>query len=111
MSYKIIKSVTVQELQSLKSNPGASFRLIDVRNPDEFEYCNIGGDLIPMSEIPTRYDELEKDKMIIFHCHHGSRSKKVIQWLQDVYNFENLYNLEGGIHAWSCEVDTNVPIY
>jgi adenylyltransferase/sulfurtransferase len=108
---KEIKSVTVHELNELKRHRSKDFRLIDVRKKEEYDYCNIGGELIPMSEIADRVSELEKDKMIIFHCHHGSRSKKVIEWLQDTHDFNNLYNLEGGIHAWSTELDSDIPIY
>lgn len=106
-----IKEISVQELKKLKDS-NESFRLIDVRKQEEFEYCNIDGELIPMSEIPERYSEIKKDDAkVIVHCHHGGRSKKVIAWMQDEHGYENLYNLAGGIHAWSEEIDTNVPIY
>ena len=105
-----IKSLTVQELKALQDSK-EDFVLIDVRNPDEFDYCNLNGTLIPMSEIPERFNEITKDKKTIIHCHHGGRSKKVIDWMQSYHNYENLYNLDGGIHAWSIEIDTNVPIY
>lgn len=106
----VINEVSVLELKNKLDNE-EDFILIDVRNPDEFEYCNIQGKLIPMSQIPERYSEIPKDKAVVIYCHHGSRSKKVIQWLQDNFDYKNLYNLEGGIHAWSCEIDSNVPIY
>ena len=105
-----IKELNVQELKTKIDNK-EDFLLIDVRNPDEFDYCNIDGKLIPMGEIPERYSEIPKDKEVIIHCHHGGRSKKVVAWLQDNFGYENLYNLAGGIHHWSEQIDSNVAIY
>lgn len=109
--FKEIKSITVSELkQWLDKNK--DFLLIDVRNPDEYKYANINGLLIPMPEISDNLSKIPKDKPVVFHCHHGSRSKKVIAWLQEQNpDFNDLYNLEGGIHAWSEQIDTNIPIY
>ena len=105
-----IKEITVQELKKLQDS-GENFSLIDVRNKDEYDYCNLGGELICMSEIPESVSKIPKDKKVVVHCHHGGRSRKVIAWLQDSQKFDNLYNLTGGIHAWSEEIDNNVPIY
>jgi adenylyltransferase/sulfurtransferase len=105
-----IKELSVQELKKLLDDK-EEYILIDVRNPDEYEYCNLGAELITMSEIPEAYNRIPKDKKVIVHCHHGGRSRKVIAWLQDSYGYDNLYNLTGGIHAWSTEIDTNVSIY
>lgn len=105
-----VKEVDVKQLKK-KIDSKEDFILIDVRNPDEFEYCHIDGVLIPMGEIPERYSEIPKDKEVIIHCHHGGRSKKVIAWLQDNFEYKNLYNLAGGIHKWSEEIDSTVAIY
>lgn len=105
-----IRELSVQELKKMIDS-GEDFCLIDVRNPDEYNYCNLEGELIPMSKIPEECEKIPKDKKVIVHCHHGGRSRKVIAWLQDSFNYDNLYNLEGGIHAWSEQIDTNVPIY
>jgi sulfur-carrier protein adenylyltransferase/sulfurtransferase len=105
-----VREISVSELKK-KIESKQDFLLIDVRNPDEYEYCNIDGELIPMGEIPERYSEIPKDKEVIVHCHHGGRSKKVIAWLQDNFDYNNLYNLTGGIHSWSEEIDSNVAIY
>ncbi len=110
MSTTEVKELNVQDLK-VKIDNKEEFLLIDVRNKDEYEYCNLNAVLIPMSEIPERYSEIPKDKTVILHCHHGGRSKKVIQWLQDNFDYKNLHNLTGGIHAWSEQIDSNVPIY
>ncbi|MDD9897791.1 MAG: rhodanese-like domain-containing protein [Candidatus Melainabacteria bacterium] len=105
-----IKEISVYELKELKDK-GEDFCLIDVRNPQEFELCNIDGKLIPMSEIIERHAEIPKDCKVVVHCHHGGRSKKVIDWLQANHGFDKLYNLSGGIHAWSEEIDSTVDQY
>ena len=54
--------------------------------------------------------ELPKDAFIVFHCHHGMRSMSAAQrFLAEGYT--NIYNLNGGIHAWSTTIDTSVPVY
>ena len=105
-----IKEIDVKTLKKKIDNK-EDFLLIDVRNPDEFDYSNLNAILIPMGEIPERYQEIPKDKEVVIHCHHGGRSKKVIAWLQDNFKYENLYNLAGGIHSWSEEIDSDVPMY
>lgn len=105
-----VREINVQELKK-KIDSKEDFLLIDVRNPDEFEYCNLDGTLIPMGEIPERYAEIPKDKEVVVHCHHGGRSKKVIAWLQDNFEYKNLYNLAGGIHSWSEQIDSDIAIY
>ena len=64
-----------------------------------------------MSEITERFEEIAKEGKVIIHCHHGGRSKKVIAWMQDQHGYTNLYNLTGGIHAWSTHIDTSIDIY
>jgi adenylyltransferase/sulfurtransferase len=109
--YSPVKQLTVHEFKKMLDAKD-DVLLIDVRNPDEYEYANLEGKLIPMNEIPEKMAEIPKDKPVIVHCHHGSRSKRVIEWLKSQdESYDNLYNLEGGIHAWACEIDTNVPIY
>ena len=105
-----IKEITVKTLKK-KFEDKEDFLLIDVRNPGEFDYSNLNAILIPMGEIPERYQEIPKDKEVVIHCHHGGRSKKVLAWLQDKFQYENLYNLAGGIHSWSEEIDSDVPMY
>ena len=106
----MIKELTVQELKEFIDSK-KDFELIDVRKPEEYEICHLDGKLIPMHEIPERHAEITKDKPVVVHCHHGGRSKKVIAWLQENFGHDNLYNLAGGIHAWSEEIDNSVATY
>jgi molybdopterin/thiamine biosynthesis adenylyltransferase/rhodanese-related sulfurtransferase len=105
-----MKEVTVQDLKQLKDS-GADFQLIDVREPHEFDICDLGGELIPQADIPSNVDKISKDKQVIVHCRSGARSGNMIQWLEKNHGFTNLYNLKGGILAWSREIDPTMPQY
>ena len=105
-----MKEVTVQELQQLKQS-GADFQLIDVREPHEFDICNLEGELIPQAEIPSNVDKISKDKKVIIHCRSGARSGNMVQWLEKNHSLTNLYNLKGGILAWAKEIDPSMPTY
>lgn len=105
-----MKEVSVSELKKMKDS-GEDFQLIDVREIDEFETCNLGGTLIPMGEIMDNTDKISKDKKVVIHCRSGKRSASVILVLESQLGLKNLYNLKGGITAWSQEIDPSLPIY
>lgn len=105
-----MKEVTVQELKALKDS-GADFQLIDVREPHEFDICNLEGELIPQGEIPSSVERISKDKQVVIHCRSGARSGNMVQWLEKNHGFTNLYNLKGGVLAWAKEIDTSMPTY
>ena len=105
-----MKEVTVQQLKELIDSK-ADFQLIDVREPHEYDFCNLGGKLIPQAEIPHNLDKISKDKQVILQCRSGSRSGNMVQWLEKNHGYTNLYNLKGGILAWSDQIDPNVPKY
>jgi len=107
---KYMKEITVQELKALQDS-GADYQLIDVREPHEFEFCNLNGELIPQAEIPHNVDKIDRSKQVILHCRSGARSGNMVLWLEKNHGFENLYNLKGGILAWSKEIDPSVPQY
>jgi len=105
-----VKSVTVQELKQMMDSQEA-FHLIDVREQHEFDLVNIKGELIPMSIVPANIDKFDREGKIIVHCRSGARSGNLIHQLQQIKGFDNLYNLEGGILAWSREIDSSLPTY
>jgi rhodanese-related sulfurtransferase len=105
-----MKEVTVQELKQLMDS-GADFQLIDVREPHEYDICNLEGELIPQGEIPYNVDKISKDKQVILHCRSGARSGNMVQWLEKNHGFTNLYNLKGGVMAWAKEIDPEFPTY
>jgi sulfur-carrier protein adenylyltransferase/sulfurtransferase len=105
-----MKEVTVQELKKLMDSR-ADFQLIDVREPHEYDICNLEGELIPMSDIPNNVDKISKDKQVVLHCRSGKRSGDMLLWLEKNHGFTNLYNLKGGILAWAKEIDPEFPTY
>ncbi len=106
----VMKEVTVQELKQMKES-GADFQLIDVREPHEYDICNLDGELIPMSDIPDNVDRISRDKQVILHCRSGKRSGDMLLWLEKNHGFTNLYNLKGGVLAWAREIDPEMPTY
>lgn len=104
-----MKEVTVTELKSMIDNKD-DFQLIDVREPHEVEIAQIGGELIPMSTVMDNLERIARDKKVIIHCRSGARSGAIVQALEK-QGFDNLYNLKGGILAWSNEIDPSIPKY
>jgi len=105
-----MKEITVKELKELQDT-GADFQLIDVREPHEYDICNLEGELIPQGEIPHNIDKIDRSKKVILQCRSGARSGNMVQWLEKNHGFENLYNLKGGILAWAREIDPTMPTY
>jgi adenylyltransferase/sulfurtransferase len=85
--------------------------LLDVREPMEFEIARIeGAKLIPLRELPDRAHELPLNHDIVAMCHHGMRSAQAVGLLRNL-GFKRVWNLAGGIDAWSAQVDEAVPRY
>lgn len=104
------KQISASEAAKLrKTDPEVV--LLDVREDSELAICRIDGALhIPMGEIPERAESLSKERPMVIFCHHGMRSANVQQYLE-AKGFTNLMNLAGGIHAWSLEVEPEMPTY
>ena len=105
-----IKQITPEELHQLILE-NKDFQLIDVREPHEYEIVNIQGTLIPSDMLDSRMHEISTEKQVVLHCKSGTRSAKAIQYLENEYGFKNLYNLNGGIQAYSDNVDQTLPKY
>lgn len=85
--------------------------LIDVREPWEFDVCRINGARpMPMRSVPARFPELKRDAETVVICHHGARSYQVCLFLEH-QGFSRLYNLYGGMAAWSRDADPSTPTY
>ena len=104
-----VPEITVQELKERLDN-GEALSVLDVREPHEYEVANIGARLIPLNELPERLVELDKDAPLAVHCKTGGRSARAVRLLQEA-GFQNAFNVEGGITAWSEEIDPSVPKY
>ncbi len=105
-----MKEITVKELKQMMDD-GADFQLIDVREPNEYEVAEIGGELIPLSTVPDNVDKFSREKQVVVHCRSGKRSGNAIQFLEQQHGFDNLHNLVGGILAWSDEIDSSIQKY
>ena len=66
--------------------------------------------LVPMGELAGRLGELDPAQPVVCVCHHGARSAQVVAFLERL-GFESVYNLAGGIDAWSQDVDPKVARY
>ena len=105
-----MKEITVRELKS-KIDNGNDIQLVDVRETHEREFASIGGDHIIMSSVIQNLDKISKDKDVIIYCRSGIRSGNVIKLLERKHGFSNLYNLLGGILAWSDQIDNFIKKY
>jgi molybdopterin/thiamine biosynthesis adenylyltransferase/rhodanese-related sulfurtransferase len=104
------QETTVEELKR-RLDSGEKLFVLDVRNPEEYQICRIpGSTLIPLPQLPQRFQELDKDREIVIHCKSGMRSLKAQQFLRG-QGFENTRNLKGGILAWADRIDRSMPKY
>lgn len=106
-----MRQVTASDLKA-ELDAGADIQLIDVRQPDEFDFARIeGSKLIPLGEILSRMDEIDPDRDTVIYCKMGGRSARAVDALERTGFKGSLRNLAGGITAWSNEVDPRVPKY
>jgi rhodanese-related sulfurtransferase len=103
--------ITHTGLKSLLDR-GTEITLLDVREPWEHTVsCIPGSKLIPMGDIPARFNqELDPDSHIVVICHHGVRSMNVTAWLRQ-QGFDKVQSLRGGIDRWAREIDPSVSLY
>ena len=104
-----IPEISAKELKA-RLDRGDDIYVLDVREPHEYQICNLNGHLIPLGELPQRVHELDSSREIVAHCKSGKRSAQAVEFLQKA-GFRKIANLKGGILAWSDEVDPKVPKY
>lgn len=86
-------------------------RLIDVREPWEFDICHLeGSELLPMGQVPAKLELFHESPEYVIICHHGIRSLQVMQFLAH-HGIQNTINLDGGVDAWARDVDVTMPLY
>ena len=102
--------ITVQELKE-KKDAGEKFFLLDVCEHFEYLVSNLDGELISLGQLDVRLDEIKqhKDEEVIIMCRSGGRSARACEILEK-NGFTNVFNLKGGITAWSKEIDTSIPV-
>ncbi len=100
------------EVAALKEllNSDSNLRLLDCRTPEERATAKIEGSIHLDEGAARELTALEKEAMLVFHCHHGGRSQRAAEYFRD-QGFRNVHNLVGGIDAWSQEIDSSVPRY
>jgi rhodanese-related sulfurtransferase len=105
-----VTEISVRELKR-RSDAKEDLMLLDVREPDEVATASIAGaTVIRMSEIPSHLAELPRERPIVVMCHHGGRSANVSYFL-NANGYPNAVNLDGGIDAWSAQIDPSIARY
>lgn len=104
-----IPEISVEELKQRLDKKDDLF-VLDVREPHEYQICNLNGYLIPLNDLPKRVHELDPSKDMVVHCRSGGRSAKAVEFLRQA-GFTKAKNLAGGILAWSDRIDPKVPKY
>jgi adenylyltransferase/sulfurtransferase len=104
-----VPEITPKDLKA-RLDKGDDLYILDVREPHEYQICNLNGHLIPLGELPRRVHELDSSQEIVAHCRSGKRSAEAVDFLRKA-GFRKILNLKGGILAWSDEVDPSVPKY
>jgi len=104
-----IPAISVEDLKK-KLDAKADVFILDVREPHEYQICNLKGYLIPVGDLPKRVNELDSSREIVAHCKMGGRSAKAVNFLRRA-GFTKVYNLTGGILAWADRIDPKMPKY
>lgn len=105
----VIPQMSVIELKQ-RIDQGTAPVVIDVREPNEYQICNLGARLIPMNTVPARLEEIPRDRDVVVHCKSGMRSQRVAEFLAQ-NGYTRVSNLAGGILAWAAEIDPTMQKY
>jgi len=104
-----VPAIEPEELKR-RLDAGEDIFVLDVREPHEYQICNINGYLLPLGDLPKRVNELDSSREIVAHCRSGVRSAKAVDFLRQA-GFKKVKNLTGGILAWADKVDPKMPKY
>jgi len=103
--------VTVQQMKQALEDPKLGIKVIDVREPDEYQIAHVEGvPLLPLSQLAQRFKELDPRQPYYIHCKSGGRSLQAVEFLRQ-QGFQSLKSVQGGIKAWSDQIDPRVPKY
>ena len=107
----MVEELTAAQVAEKLKSAGRPVVLLDVREAWERDLAAIEPSLhIPMNDVPTRVEEIPKDREVVVYCHGGTRSAMSAGFLE-AHGFSKVANLHGGIDAWSRTVDPKVPRY
>ena len=101
--------ISVEELKKRLDNNEEVF-ILDVREPQEYQICNLNGHLIPLRDLPRRINELDTAQEIVVHCKVGGRSRQAVEFMKQA-GFRKVKNLVGGIDEWAEKIDPRMPRY
>jgi sulfur-carrier protein adenylyltransferase/sulfurtransferase len=107
-----VPQMTPEELKQ-RLDDGDALLIVDVREPFEWGIANLseyGARQIPLDEVLDRRGEIDRDAAVVVYCRSGSRSAGVVRQLRS-HGFQKIWNLKGGINAWSRDVDPTMPTY
>lgn len=104
-----MKRMNVETLKEWRDS-GKEHQLIDVRENHEYEAANLGGELIPLGEVPRRMNEVNKDVPVVMQCRSGGRSAVAAELIERQYPGIEIYNLEGGILDWKKKFDPSLDV-
>lgn len=113
-----VPGFSVQEVAEKLAN-GENFILLDVREPHELLYANLGDGVLtaPLSQLAQQGPEAlpeevsaDKEAEIVVMCHHGNRSAQVTAWLLQ-QGWSNVFNMDGGIDAYAMAIDPSIGRY
>jgi len=104
-----IPQLSVKDLKR-RIDAGEDVYILDVREPYEYRIAQIGGKLIPQTDVPNRLAEIDRDREIIVQCRSGVRSQRIAEFLKQ-QGYPRVVNLAGGILAWADEIDPKMQKY
>ena len=105
------QEIPIDQVKTKLDAGEGDFVLLDCREPTELQIASIDGAThVPMGEIPSRVESMDREKETVVFCHHGQRSLNVAAYLEE-QGFTRVRSMAGGIDAWSCAIDPSVPRY
>jgi adenylyltransferase/sulfurtransferase len=97
-----MKAISPTEVQAQAAN--ANLILIDIREPYEYQSCQIEALKIPMAEFAARFSEFSKEQSLVLMCQSGKRAEALANFIETEFAAENIYVLSGGLNAYISEV-------
>lgn len=107
---EIDRNMEVGPVEAAKLVAEGRARLVDVRTREEFDAVHIDGSIPFSQDLMHELPGWDRSQLVVFVCHHGVRSLDAAAYFAG-HGMENVRSLKGGIDAWSCEVDTDLPRY
>jgi monothiol glutaredoxin len=105
----LVQEISVEELKAWMDD-GQDALLIDVRPKEEWQIANISKARLLEEIDAEEISSISPDQPLVFHCHHGNRSRRTAESFRH-RGFKKLFNLKGGIDAWSRRIDQSIPTY